>query len=136
MTIHLSKELERFVYDAILAGRYGTEDEVVNDALERLRRQTQLPAKGMGSIGAIGEAAESLGQVVERAMKDAEERPITSPDLTPEDIADQELQRRLLAAGIISEIKPPITDMAPYQNRRAIPIQGEPLSATVIRERR
>jgi hypothetical protein len=58
------------------------------------------------------------------------------PRLMPEEIADQELQRRLLAAGVISEIKPPITDMTPYQNRCAVPIQGEPLSETVIRERR
>ena len=43
---------------------------------------------------------------------------------------------RLLAAGIISEIKPPITDLTPYQNRRAVPIQGEPISETAIRERR
>ena len=56
--------------------------------------------------------------------------------LEAEGIADQELQRRLLEAGIISEIKPPITDMTPYRNRRAVPIQGEPISETVIRERR
>ncbi len=58
------------------------------------------------------------------------------PDLTQEEIADQDLQHRLLKAGIISEIKPPITDMTPYQNRRAVPIQGEPISETAIRERR
>ena len=56
--------------------------------------------------------------------------------LTPEEVADQELQCRLLEAGIISEIKPPITDLTPYLNRRAVPIQGEPISETVIRERR
>ena len=31
MTIHLSKELEQFVHDAILAGRYATEEDVFND---------------------------------------------------------------------------------------------------------
>jgi hypothetical protein len=49
---------------------------------------------------------------------------------------DEELQRRLFEAGLLSEIKPPLTDLAPYQNRKAVPIQGEPLSQTVIRERR
>jgi putative addiction module CopG family antidote len=39
-------------------------------------------------------------------------------------------------AGLLSEIKPPITDPTPYQNRQAVPIQGEPLSETVLRERR
>ena len=50
--------------------------------------------------------------------------------------AAEALQRRLVESGVLSEIKPPITDLAPYRNRRAIPVQGEPLSATVIRERR
>lgn len=48
----------------------------------------------------------------------------------------EELQRRLLDAGLLSEIKPPITDHSAYRNRKAVPIQGEPLSETVIRERR
>ena len=49
---------------------------------------------------------------------------------------DDERQRRLFAAGLLSEIKPPITDLTAYSNRKAVPIQGEPLSETVIRERR
>jgi hypothetical protein len=38
-----------------------------------------------------------------------------------------ELQQELLEAGIIGELRPPITDLAPYRNRRAVPIQGEPI---------
>src|SRR5277367_5288916 len=106
MTIHLPEHLERYVHDQVQAGRYLTEDEVISEALER-HRQSEQPARTNGQ-----------------------------PELTPEDIADQELQRRLLAAGIISEIKPPITDLTPYRNRRAVPIQGEPISETAIRERR
>ena len=34
---------------------------------------------------------------------------IRQPDLTPEELAEQELQRRLVAAGICGEIKPPAT---------------------------
>ena len=54
----------------------------------------------------------------------------------PEEPNSQDLQQRLLEAGIISEIKPPITELTPYQNRQAVSVQGEPLSETVIRERR
>ncbi len=43
------------------------------------------------------------------------------------ELSSQEVQQRLFDAGLISEIKPPITDLTPYQNRRAVPIQGEPL---------
>jgi putative addiction module CopG family antidote len=107
MTIHLPEHLERYVHDQVQGGRYSTENEVISDALERHRQAEPTPAKST-----------------------------RQPDMTPEEIADQELQRRLLEAGIISEIKPPITDMTPYRNRRAVPIQGEPISETVIRERR
>jgi Arc/MetJ-type ribon-helix-helix transcriptional regulator len=107
MTIHLPEHLERYVHDQVQAGRYLTEQDVICDALERHRQAEPMPANAPGQ-----------------------------PDLTPEEVADQELQRRLLAAGIISEIKPPITDLTPYQNRRAVPIQGEPISETAIRERR
>ncbi len=106
MIIHLPEHLERYVREQVDAGLYLTEDEVISDALERHRQAKQ-------------ESANATLQ----------------PELTPEEIADQELQHRLLEAGIISEIKPPITDLAPYQNRRAVPIQGEPISETAIRER-
>jgi putative addiction module CopG family antidote len=107
MTIHLPEHLERYVHDQVQAGLYPTEDEVIRDALERHRLAQHPQAKATGQ-----------------------------PALTPEEVADQELQRRLLEAGIISEIKPPITDLTPYLNRRAVPIQGEPISETAICERR
>lgn len=52
------------------------------------------------------------------------------------ELTNQEMQQRLLAAGLISEVKPPITDLTPYQNRHPIAVEGEPLSEAVIRERR
>ena len=107
MTVHLPEHLERYLHDQVQAGRYPTEDEVIRDALERHRQAEPTPTKPAGQL-----------------------------NLTPEEIADQDLQRRLLAAGLISEIKPPITDLTPYRNRRAVPIQGEPISETAIRERR
>ncbi|SIN73801.1 hypothetical protein SAMN05444166_0546 [Singulisphaera sp. GP187] len=50
--------------------------------------------------------------------------------------ADEALQQRLVEAGLLSELKPPIRDLSAYRNRKAVPIQAEPLSETVIRERR
>ncbi len=107
MTIRLPEYLERYVHDQVQAGLFPSEDDVIRDALERHRKAQQPQAKAAGQ-----------------------------PIRTPEEIADQELQRRLLAAGVISEIKPPIDDLTPYQDRRAVPIQGEPISETAIRERR
>jgi hypothetical protein len=48
---------------------------------------------------------------------------------------DQQIQRALYEAGLLSEIKPPITDPTPY-HREPIVIKGKPLSETVIEERR
>lgn len=48
----------------------------------------------------------------------------------------EELDRRLLAKGVISRIPPPITDFTPYQNRKPIDIEGKPLSETILEERR
>jgi hypothetical protein len=51
-------------------------------------------------------------------------------------LSPRDVQQRLLDAGIVSEIKPQIADPEQYRRRKAVPIQGEPLSETVIRERR
>lgn len=75
MTLYLSKDLEQFVQDAIRAGRYADEADVIRDALERLRKQAPLPIPGMGSIGAMRDDAELLDQAVEHAMKAREEQP-------------------------------------------------------------
>ena len=45
-------------------------------------------------------------------------------------------QRRLVESGVLSEEKLPITDLSPYRDRHPVSIQGEPLSETIIRERR
>jgi hypothetical protein len=47
-----------------------------------------------------------------------------------------ELNRRLLAEGVISRIPPPITDLTPYENWKPVEIQGPPLSETIIEDRR
>ena len=73
MTITLPSDLERFVKDQAHAGRYLREDDVVSDALERLRRQPGTV--GGGSLGAMRDDAESLDQIVEEAMLAREERP-------------------------------------------------------------
>lgn len=62
--------------------------------------------------------------------------PATQPDLTPEELAEQEVQRRLVEAGVLSEVKPPPRFMPQRERFTPVPIKGEPLSETVIRERR
>jgi hypothetical protein len=49
---------------------------------------------------------------------------------------EQQFQQHLLKLGIISEIKPPITDFTPYQNRQPIEVKGKPTSEVIIEDRR
>ena len=69
MTIHLPPELERFVHDQVVAGRYLSEDAVVRDALEQFRSHTPLPQPGTGSIGAMRDDADLLEQVTRDIME-------------------------------------------------------------------
>ena len=78
MTICLPGDLERFVREEVRAGRYLREDDVVSDALERLRRRPE--PSGGGSLGAMRDDAESLDRIVEGAMRARVERPWRVPD--------------------------------------------------------
>ena len=113
MTIHLPPRLENPILAAIHSGRYASLDDAMTEAASMLVERLEH------------EQAEQRG--INRQ---------SAADMREQASGSQELQRRLLEAGIISEIKPPITDLTPYQNRRAVPIQGEPISETAIRERR
>jgi putative addiction module CopG family antidote len=81
MTIHLSEELERFIQDAVRSGRYASEDEVVRDALDRLRKQSPPTSPGEGLIGAMRDDAELLEQVTQDVMESRRARALrVSPD--------------------------------------------------------
>ena len=69
MTIHLPEHLEQFVHDQVQAGRYPTEDEVIQDALEQLRKHAQPISNAQGSLGAMRDAADELDEVVAHAME-------------------------------------------------------------------
>jgi hypothetical protein len=68
-----------------------------------------------------------------RALNDTQSVEQVQPE---QELSPQDAQQRLLNAGIVSEIKPPISDPEQYRRRKAVPIQGKPLSETVICERR
>lgn len=49
---------------------------------------------------------------------------------------EERVERALFERGLLSEIKKPITDLSPYQNRRLVEVQGKPLSESIIEDRR
>jgi putative addiction module CopG family antidote len=112
MTIHLSKELEQFVHNAVQAGRYATEDDVVNDALIRLKQE--MPRE----IEMADQKAKGARASREKLLIDA-------------------LNQRLLAAGLVTQLPNPAEDIDDDDpDDQPIEIAGEPLSETIIRERR
>jgi hypothetical protein len=79
MTIHLPEDLQRYIQDQVVAGRFRTEDDVILEALERHRQTHQLPP---GSpvppdplLGSMRDDADLLDEIVEHAMKNRREQP-------------------------------------------------------------
>jgi Arc/MetJ-type ribon-helix-helix transcriptional regulator len=107
MTIHLPNEVERDILAEVHSGHFASVDDALAVAWKSYRQQTQPQAPASGQ-----------------------------PDLTAEEIADRELQRRLLAAGVISEMKPPPRFLPAHERFTPVPITGEPISETIIRDRR
>lgn len=114
MTIHLSKEQERFVHNAVRAGLYANENEVVDDAIARLKKVLPTNAK------MTAKKAKSS-----KATSQTPKKPL-SPD---------ELNKRLLASGLVTRLPDPAEDIDDDDDPPIV-IQGEPLSETIIRERR
>jgi len=106
MTIHLSKDLEKFVHDAVRDGLYARQDDVIRDALLRLKQT--MP-----------------GKKTQRAKPAQQKKPLTRA----------EFDQKLLELGLMSQL--PDTDAYfDDPDDQLIDIKGEPLSETVIRERR
>jgi Arc/MetJ-type ribon-helix-helix transcriptional regulator len=111
MTIELSKDLEKIVHDAVRAGFFTREADVIRDALIRLDQSLPKPAKKTKRAKPV--------------PAQQQKRPLTK----------EEFHRHLIENGLMSQL--PDTE-ADYDDPddEPIAIKGEPLSETVIRERR
>lgn len=113
MTIHLSKDQERFVHDAVRSGQYASEDAVVSDALNRLQQALPKRARKKAKRG--------------KAIPQKPKKPLT--------IA--EIHQQMMASGLIIRLPDPALDIDDDDPDDApVIIKGEPLSETIIRERR
>jgi Arc/MetJ-type ribon-helix-helix transcriptional regulator len=111
MTIHLSKDQERFVHEAVRAGLYTSEDAVISDAVDRLRHALPKPPRAAA-----------------KKAKSSKQAPKTK-------LSRAEFDQHLLNIGLMTQL--PDSD-ADYDDPddEPVAIRGEPLSETVIRERR
>ncbi len=51
-------------------------------------------------------------------------------------MSEEEFEKLMAEEGFITEYKPPVTDFSSYENYRPVTVTGEPISETIIRERR
>ncbi|MGO9596671.1 MAG: hypothetical protein ACLP7Q_01470 [Isosphaeraceae bacterium] len=71
MTIHLPEDLERSVLAQVQSGQFRSADDLVARAVRSYLQQPKAPqaVPGLGSIGAMRDAADELDQIVADAMK-------------------------------------------------------------------
>lgn len=112
MTISLPDDLEQFVDDAVRTGRYARKADVIRDALTRLK-------------DAMPEEAARPDRRTKRAKPAQQKKPRTR----------EEFLRHLVEIGLMSQLPDTAADFEDPDDQ-PIDIQGEPLSETVIRERR
>lgn len=116
MTIHLSKDLEKIVHDAVRAGRYANENDVIRDALMRL-----------------DQAMPEAPNLTRKAGKRAKAKPPATAAKTP--LTIEQLHQQMLADGLLTQLPNPAQDIDDDDDPPIV-IKGEPLSETIIRERR
>lgn len=107
------------------------------EQMQRLRREldSKLAAafnSGPGSIGAMRNAADELDQSVADAMRQRRRRTKSAKPATPR--AENEILRQMLADGLLARLPDPSADLG--DDDEPVVIEGEPLSESIIRERR
>jgi Arc/MetJ-type ribon-helix-helix transcriptional regulator len=114
MTIHLSKDLEKIVDDAVSLGLYASEADVIRDALIRLEQS-------------MPNAAQTSGKAAKRTK--------AAPQKPKKPLTRAEFDQQLVELGLMSQLPDTDADFDDPDDE-PIAIKGEPLSETVIRERR
>jgi Arc/MetJ-type ribon-helix-helix transcriptional regulator len=114
MTIHLSKDLEQIVDAAVRAGLYARQEDVIREALTRLEQTMPKAA---------------------RAARKAPKRTKGAAQKPKKPLTEAEFDQHLLSIGLMSQIPDTDADFDDPDDE-PITIKGEPLSETVIRERR
>lgn len=98
MTIHLPEDVERYVDSQVQCGRFASPDEVIAEAVRRLRQAEH-------------------------------------PSPPPKAMTEAEFKQSLLAAGLMTSLPAP-ANVAARSRFQPVAVEGEPLSETIIRERR
>jgi len=85
------------------------------------------------TLDEVLERVKALTSEEQRKLREALDRSLTG---SPPPVSDGELQRKRLEAGLLSEIRPPVVDLESYWGYNPVEVRGEPVSETLIEERR
>ena len=101
MTIDLSKDLEKIVHDAVRTGLYAREDDVIRDALIRLKQSLPQAAQTSGKGAKCTKAA---------------------PRKPKQPITEEEFLKHLVEIGLMTEWNPPQATRLQPVVRRVSPV--------------
>lgn len=89
------------------------------------------------NLGAVHYERGRVGQAIDEFERVLQIDPQNKPARDNlQALLEQQLDDRLLEQGLLKESRPPVTDFAPYKNRRLMRIRKKPLSEIVIEDRR
>jgi Arc/MetJ-type ribon-helix-helix transcriptional regulator len=109
MTIHLPKDVESSINAEVMRGNFATTDDALA-AVWRAFKQTKLGRKQAG-------------------------KNLSAPTTQKKLLTEAEALQRMLASGLITQLPNPDEDIDDADDL-PIAVKGEPLSETIIRERR
>jgi len=81
----------------------------------------------------VVEEVKALSPAEQRQLRTLLDTFLTSTDAP---MTEDKFAHKLVEFGVLSEVKPPITDFAPYQSRQPVETTGKPLSEVILEERR
>jgi Arc/MetJ-type ribon-helix-helix transcriptional regulator len=118
MTIHLSKEVENAIKAAVRSGRYASADEMIASLVQEEARRRQEPKQPRTP-------RKQTNRVRTRAAEPEKPKMV------------EELHRRWMVSGLITQLPDPAQDVNDDDPEdQPVVIKGEPLSETILRERR
>lgn len=80
--------------------------------------------------------AKTLSPEELRKLKETVDSLLEIKEETKAVMTEEEFEQYLFDKGIIGKPPPPITDFSRYDNYKPVEVSGEPISETIIRERR
>jgi Arc/MetJ-type ribon-helix-helix transcriptional regulator len=126
MTIHLPKEIESSIEAAVHSGYFASVDDAMDKAARLLLKDLEQRQPAAKPIGPDDTAKGTRkGKSLQRKTKSSLQQPIT----------EEAFLKHLVETGLMAQLPDKAADFDDPDDQ-PVTIKGEPLSETIIRERR